>query len=491
MKMRVWLYPLVLMIFGAAIFFALQRGAGLAQPAKPVGIGAESLASPTDARPAVKAAGPASIWANFQANAQSPLSRLFIQLIIIVLAARGLGRIFTRFGQPAVVGEMFAGILLGPSLLGWLWPEAFHVVFPPVSLETPQLLSQIGVCLFLFVQGMELEPGHLRQRASTAVIVSHVSMVFPYFLGVASAFYLYAELAPPGVSFMAFGLFMGIAMSVTAFPVLARIIEERSLSRTALGSMALTCAAVDDVTAWSVLALIVAVAQAGNVAAAWMAIAALVIFVGAMLFLARPLLARWIQPAEDDGRPKFGLMACVFAFVFASALATQIMGIHALFGAFLAGIVMPRHSKVVAYLKVRIENFSGVLLMPIFFAYTGLRTHVGLLNDANGWLTCLALIGVATLGKLGGSAVAARVTGLSWSDSFSLGALLNTRGLMELIALNIGYDMGILSRRIFTMLVLMALVTTFLTGPLLALVEACKRRPLADAAVGPADPRAT
>jgi Kef-type K+ transport system membrane component KefB len=412
------------------------------------------------------------VWSDLASHAQRPLSRLFVQLILIVLAARAMGHLFARAGQPAVMGEMLAGILLGPSFLGWFWPDAFNLVFPDTSLETPRLLSQVGVCLFLFVQGMELDLSRLRERASTAVMVSHISIVFPYFLGVASAFFLFSSLAGPGASFTAFALFMGIAMSVTAFPVLARIINERNLARTQLGTTALTCAAVDDVSAWSILALIVAAVEAGNVASSAMCIAVLLLFVIVMLLGVKPLLAGWVHRHGDDySGPKNGLMACVLVFVLACSLITQLAGIHALFGSFMAGIVMPRHSKFADYVKVRIENFSSVFLLPLFFAYTGLRTQVGLLHDWNGWMICLGLIGVATLGKLGGSMLAARATGMSWRDSFSLGALMNTRGLMELIALNIGYDMGILSPRIFTMLVLMALVTTFLTGPLLILAK--------------------
>ena len=474
---KYWLiYPLVLLVFGLAICLILDKGRDLRPPA---------AASPTAAAQAQGAPSsqPAPLWSSLVANAQTPLSRLFIQLIVIVLAARGMGRLVSRIGQPAVVGEMFAGILLGPSLLGWVWPGGFHVIFPPTSLETPQMLSQIGVCLFLFAQGMELDTSHLRQRASTAVMVSHISMIFPYFLGVAAAFFLYPELGMPGVSFTAFALFMGIAMSVTAFPVLARIIQERNLAQTPLGATALTCAAVDDVTAWTALALVVAVVQAGNLAAAGMSLALLLIFVCFMMFAVKPFLARRLRFADNDPRPKSGFMAAVLAFMFVCALATQTAGIHALFGSFLAGIVMPRHGKMVEYLKLRIENFSSIFLLPIFFAYTGLRTQVGLLNDAGGWLLCAGLIAIATLGKLGGSMAAARATGMGWRDSFSLGALMNTRGLMELIALNIGYDMGVLSRRIFTMLVLMALATTFLTGPLLTLAE--RRKPKAVLAAEP------
>jgi Kef-type K+ transport system membrane component KefB len=468
---------MVLLVFGLGICFILQRGKSLPMKSAP-GHDAGELSSPATPGYTVRpgAHEPASLLSGLKENLRHPLSQLFIQLVLIMVAARGVGRLFAKAGQPAVIGEMVAGILLGPSLLGWLWPGAFDVIFPGPSLGTLRLLSQIGVCLFLFVMGMELDLYHLGQRAQTAVLVSHISIVFPYFLGVAVSLFLYSSLAEAGASFTAFALFMGIAMSITAFPVLARILDERGLSKTALGTTAITCAAVDDVTSWSILAFVVAVVQAGGVAPAILSVALLLAFVAAMLLVVKPWLARWIGEAKAGGGPRKSLIGGALAFVLASALATEIIGIHALFGAFLAGVVMPRHSEFTDYFRVRIENMSTAFLLPLFFAFTGLRTQVGLLNDAGSWLVCLGLVGVATLGKLGGSMFAARWTGLGWNDSFALGALMNTRGLMELIALNIGYDLGILSLRIFAMLVLMALATTFLTSPLLTLAERWKAR---------------
>jgi Kef-type K+ transport system membrane component KefB len=254
--------------------------------------------------------------------------------------------------------------------------------------------------------------------------------------------------------------------------VLARILEERGLSKTSLGSTAITCAAVDDLTAWSILAIVVAVVQARGLGASLFSVALVVGFVAVMLFAIKPRLARWLAAARIHvAGPGKGVMAGVLAFVLASALVTEVAGIHALFGAFLAGAVMPRDSQLCQYFRVRMENMSSVFLLPLFFAFTGLRTQLGLLNDASTWLICLGLICVATVGKMGGSLLAARWTGLGWADSFALGALMNTRGLMELIALNIGCDLGILSPHIFTMMVLMALVTTFLTGPLVSWAE--------------------
>jgi Kef-type K+ transport system membrane component KefB len=369
-----------------------------------------------------------------------------------------------------VVGEMAAGVLLGPSLFGLLAPGAFAFVFAEGSLGTLSLLSQVGVCLFMFSVGMELDLLHVKEKARAAVAVSHASIVFPYLLGVALAYPLYSQLAAPGATFAAFALFMGISMSITAFPVLARILKERGLSRTALGNTALTCAAVNDVTAWSILAFVVAIAQAGSLGGASLSLALVLAFVALMVFGVRRALPLWLGDRRlAASEPSKGTLAVVLCVVVAAALSTEIIGIHALFGAFLAGAVMPDTHGFRRKIDLRVEGLSSVLLLPLFFAFTGLRTQIGLLGDARGWMLCLVIVLVASLGKLGGSAVAARITGMAWRDALRLGALMNTRGLMELIALNIGYDLGILSPRIFTMLVIMALATTVLTGPLLTL----------------------
>ncbi|PWU10478.1 MAG: cation/H(+) antiporter [Verrucomicrobia bacterium] len=432
-----------------------------------------------------------SLFANLQENFQDPLTRLFIQLILIVLVARLCGRLVAKLHQPAVIGEMIAGILLGPSLLGWVCRPLLDFIFPSSSLGTLRLLSQIGVCLFMFVVGMELDVGQLKQQARTAVLVSQVSIVLPYLLGVASSLVLFSTLAGPHTTLLVFALFIGISMSITAFPVLARILEERGLTRTPLGSTAIVCAATGDVSAWSILALVVAMAKAKSLAFAALSIGSVVLFVLLMLFWIKPRLPFWMgQATHEGGVPGKGVTASVAIFVFASALATDLMGIHALFGSFLAGVVMPARGEFREFLRLRLENFSSVFLLPLFFAFTGLRTQIGLLNDTNGWLICLGLIFIATVGKLGGAMITARLTGVDWIDSFALGALMNTRGLVELIALNLGYDLGILSPRIFTMLVIMALATTCMTGPLLTFSDYLRARrvlgskPQGEAALG-------
>jgi len=377
-------YAVLVLVFGAAIVVVLGYG--------------KSLES-----------GHATVTATavpvHEAGGTTPLGTLLTQIIVVVIAARLCGRLSARIGQPKVIGEIVAGILLGPSLLGAVSPTLSALLFPVSSLGTLKLLAEVGVLLFMFVVGLELDLDRLRGRAHTAVVVSHASILVPCFLGVVLSLALYRSLAPAGVRFTPFALFMGIAMSITAFPVLARILEERGLQGTALGSAAIV----------------------------------LLLLIGA-------------------------------------ALTTERIGIHALFGAFLIGVVMPREASFRTALIQRLEEVSAILFLPLFFAFTGLRTQIGLLDTTASWLMCLAVIAVATVGKLGGTMAAARLSGMETLDAFSLGALMNTRGLMELIVLNVGFELGILSPRIFAMMVLMALVTTFSTAPLLSLADFLRRR---------------
>jgi Kef-type K+ transport system membrane component KefB len=408
-------------------------------------------------------------------NLRHPLSTLLLQVIVVMLAARIVGKLFLRIGQPAVIGEIVAGILLGPSLLGMFFPAAQTFFFPASSMGFLQVLSQAGVILFMFIVGMDLNLQHIRQQAHAAVLVSHASIVVPFFLGVTLALFLYPWLAPPGISFNAFGLFIGVAMSITAFPVLARIIAERELTNTHLGSTAIACAAVDDVTAWCILAMIVALVRAGGVSGGLLTIALALFFIGVMLFVVKRQAERLAGGKLLNGISKTSV-AWGLSFMFVSALCTEVIGIHALFGAFLAGVVMPARGSLANFMRERLETLTSVILLPLFFAFTGLRTQIGLLDDWQSWLMCIGIIAVATAGKLVGSMLAARWTGMSWQESFSIGALMNTRGLIELVVLNMGFDLGILSPKIFTMMVIMALTTTFMAGPLLSLAELRDRR---------------
>jgi len=420
--------------------------------------------------PAAGSGDTADPLAQMAANTRQPLPRLLLQLLTIIVAAAICGRIAFRLGQPPVIGEIVAGIVIGPSVLGAIAPAATGLLFPAASLPTLQMLSQIGVVLFMFVVGVELDPAHIKGRAHTAIAVSHFSIAVPFVLGVLLAMALYGTYAPAGVPFHAFALFLGVAMSITAFPVLARILDDRGITGTPLGTTALTCAAAGDVTAWSLLAFVSALATSQGGTTTLLTMVALSgCFVLVMTTVVRRALSRALDSVRTPDALTKGHIAAALAVLLVSALTTELIGIHALFGAFLAGTVMPSAPTFRRLLRERLEMVSTVLLLPLFFAYTGLRTEIGLLNGAGDWLVCLVVILVATAGKMGGTIAAARWTGLAWHDAFSLGALMNTRGLMELIALNVGYDLGILTPRVFTMMVLMALVTTAMTGPLLTL----------------------
>ncbi|HRG47938.1 MAG TPA: cation:proton antiporter [Leptospiraceae bacterium] len=402
-------------------------------------------------------------------NLKDPLSVVLIQVVVVLLFARFFSMIFKKLGQPSVIGEIFAGIALGPSLIGFLFPEFSQILFPKESMGYLKILSQIGLVIFMFIIGMELDVAVLKKKASSAIFISHTSIIFPYILGVLLSLYLFDEFAPEGISFLSFGLFMGIAMSITAFPVLARIIQERGITKSPLGVMAITCAAVDDISAWCILAIIIAIVNAGTVYIAVVTLIISLIFIAIMILLIQPLLNRMSKiyiTKEIIGK---GVLTALLLIVIASAIFAEGIGIHALFGAFLAGVVMPTNTKLRKVLTEKFEDFSTIFLLPLFFAFTGLRTKIGLLNDLHLWTVCFLIIAVATIGKLVGSMLASRFTGMSWRDSFSIGVLMNTRGLMELIVLNIGYDLGIISPTIFVMMVLMALITTFITGPLLKL----------------------
>lgn len=441
-------YLAVLGIFAAALAAVLSVGA---QESGGVGVVSTNAPSPVIAR------------------LHEPLSQLLIQIVVIVIMARLAGLLFRRIGQPAVIGEMFVGIALGPSLLGALAPTVSHFVFPPEkgAMLPLQMLSQVGILLFMFVVGMELDPVHLKREAKTAVLVSHTSILLPFALGCTAAIFLYHDYMGVHASFIPFALFMGISMSITAFPVLARIIQERSLVGSSLGNTVIACAAVDDVTAWTALALIAALARSQGAGSAGMTLVLALSYVAAMILLVRPLLSRLVARLRDPGEPGPTITVAVLSTVLTSALFTEAIGIHALFGAFFAGVMIPVNEEFRAFLRVRLEYFSGLFLLPIFFVFTGLRTQVGLISGTHDYLVCGALLLLAVLGKFGGSMFAARITGMPWKDSVAIGALMNSRGLMELVALNLGLDLGVLSPKIFTMLVLMALITTFMTGPVM------------------------
>ena len=396
---------------------------------------------------------------------------LLIQIGVVLVVARVVGYAFRLVKQPQVVGEMVAGIILGPSLLGWAAPGVSAAIFPAESLGVLGTLSQVGLLLFMFLIGLELDPRLLRGRGEAAVVTSHVSIIAPFLLGSVLALYLYPRLSDASVDFVGFTLFMGAAMSVTAFPVLARILTERNLLRTKLGAVTLACAAVDDVTAWSLLAVVVAIVRAGEgQIPLWVTFAGTTAYIAGMFVVVRPLMTHVLRMYESRGHLSQDVLGILLLGLLASSAMTEWLGIHALFGAFLFGSILPRDREFVRDITEKLEDVTVVFFLPLFFASTGLRTSIGLVSGPELWGFFGLVMLVAVAGKFGGSTLAARLTGLSWREASALGVLMNTRGLMELVILTIGLDIGVISPALFAMMVLMALVTTFMTTPLLELI---------------------
>ncbi|MFT3909597.1 MAG: cation:proton antiporter [Ferruginibacter sp.] len=404
-------------------------------------------------------------------NLHHPLSILLAQIITIILVARFFGWIFKRMGQPTVMGEIVAGIVLVPSLFGMYFPGVSAELFPKESLGNLQFLSQVGLILFMFIIGMELDLKMLKNKAKDVVIISHASIIIPFALGMALAYFLFESFAPEGIRFSSFALFMGIAMSITAFPVLARILQERAMHKTRLGAMVITCAAANDIAGWCLLASVIAIVKAGSFASSIYNILLAGAYILLMLKVVKPFLKKVGDSHASRQRLDKSVMAIFFVVLIISSMMTEVIGIHALFGAFMAGVIMPNNMNFKNIVIEKMEDVTIVLLLPLFFVFTGLRTQIGLLNDAHLWGVAGLIILVASIGKFCGSAFAARFVGQTWKDSLSIGALMNTRGLMELIVLNIGYDLGVITPVMFTMMVLMALVTTFMTGPVLNLIN--------------------
>jgi Kef-type K+ transport system membrane component KefB len=409
------------------------------------------------------------------------LFTLVLQIAVVLAACRGVGALFRKLQQPRVVGEMFAGIMLGPSLLGWMVPRFSTYLFPPSSLGFLNALSQIGVIVFMFLVGLGINPRELKKQGHAAVLTSHVSITAPFVLAAFLALYLYPRLSDDSVAFTSFALFMGAAMSITAFPVLARILSERNLLGSRLGTVAIACAAVDDATGWCILAyIVVLIRSAHSTTSIWLTLGGIVVFAAAMIFGVRHLLRGFERVYRRTGGLSENLMALMLLLVLVSALCTESLGIHLLFGAFLMGAIMPKEHDFVRYVLDRFETITVTLLLPLFFAFTGLRTNVGLVKGQEMWMYCGLIILVATAGKLGGSTLAAWLSGIPLREAAGLGTLMNTRGLMELVILNIGLDIKIISPALFSMMVIMALVTTFMTTPVLNMI--CPKELLEDAA---------
>jgi K+:H+ antiporter len=388
---------------------------------------------------------------------------LLIALAAVILVGRLLGRLCAAVGQPPVIGDVIAGVLLGPSLLGALAPRVYAFTLPPEIVPPLGIVAQFGVVLYMFMVGVELNPDRLRGQFHAAVAISHASIVVPFVMGAALAVYLYPRFGSGDVSFTTFALFLGIAMSITAFPVLARILSDLGISRTPQGVLALTCAAIDDVTAWCLLAVTIGIIQAAT-GRAVVVVGLTLAFILTMFAVVRPVVRRLVR-AHDDGEPGRGAVAAAIVAMLVSALVTEAIGVHAIFGAFLLGAVIPHDSRLAGALVAGLDQLVTILLLPAFFAFAGIRTEIGLISGWGGWLACGLIILVASAGKILGTLAAGRATGLTWRDALSLGVLMNTRGLMQLIVLNLGLDLGVITPTLFTMMVLMALATTMATAP--------------------------
>lgn len=446
------IYAVMVAAAGGIFMWIRSVGERLAGPAVPLTLGPA---------PGAAAAPPAA--------AANTLFHLLLALAVIIVVARLMGRLFEFIYQPAVVGEVIGGIMLGPSLLGRIAPGALAALLPPSVAPFLGLHAQLGIILYMFIVGLELDTRVIRKSGHATIAISHASIIVPFILGSVLALYIYPLVSTRAVPFTVFALFIGVSMSITAFPVLARILTDRKISRTRMGAMALTCAAVDDVTAWCLLALVAGIAQA-RPADAGRTVVLTIVFVAVLLVAVAPLLKRVLPAFERESPLSRKSLAVILIAMLASAMTTEYIGIHAIFGAFIFGAMIPSTSRVVAELRHHLEDLVAVLFLPAFFAFTGMRTEVGLISGWSDWLLCAAIIVVACAGKFGGTTVSARLTGLGWRDASALGVLMNTRGLVELIVLNIGLDLHVISPRLFTMLVIMAIVTTVMTTPILHLI---------------------
>ena len=444
--------------------------------AKPAPTAAAAAAAKPSLRPALSTpSGLPPAGEQFTATKQrTPFSKLvatfFLAVAIVLIVARGFGIVAVKLGQPRVMGEVIAGITLGPSILGAISPNAQAAIFPTDILVAFGVAANLGLIFYMFLVGMEVDQEQLKGKAAPAAAISNASVALPMLLGIAVALPLY-KLVGPDVKFAAFALFMGVAMSITAFPVLARILAERRMLKTGVGSLTIACAAIDDVTAWFLIALATTVTVSGSFGVVVRTIGEATLFTLLMVLIVRRLLARMATAFDEAGQIPSGWFAAIVVGVLLSAVVTEAIGIAVIFGGFIMGMIMPRHARLTEEVARRIEDFVVTLLLPMFFVYTGLKTNVTLLDRPELWLITAGLVAVAIVGKLVGAAIAARVSGYNWRASAVIGTLMNTRGLTELIVLNLALEVGAISNALFAALVLMALITTLMTGPLLKLLD--------------------
>lgn len=451
-------FTMILIFFCLAFYFLLRQGS--------------SIDAELNHSAANNAENPFELFKSLtHLNIIEPTAILLLQIIAILIVSRIFSTLFARIKQPTVVGEIIAGIVLGPTILGYFFPSIYNFVFSPDSLHNLYIVSQLGLILYMFTIGMDLNMSELKDQFKNTFVISITSIAIPFILGMTVAFFVFQEYVTGNITFISFALFIGISMSITAFPVLARIVQEKGLSKTHLGTISIGSAAIDDVTAWILLVAVIAIAQTGSFASSIYTLILTLIYIALMILLVRPMVKRIATVYQKEELMNKSIFGFFILILIISAYSTQVLGIHALFGAFLAGVIMPPLPKFRRLMVDKIEDLSVSLLLPLFFVYTGLKTEIGLVNTPQLWMLCFLFIFVAIVGKFGGGTLAARATGESWRDSLSLGVLMNTRGLMELVVLNIGLEMGILPPVIFAMLVLMALFTTFMTTPMLHFFE--------------------
>ncbi len=395
----------------------------------------------------------------------SSLFHVLAGLAVVILVTRVVGISLQRFRQPMVIGEVLGGILLGPSFLGKVAPNLSEWILPTSNAPFFNVIAQMGIILYMFLVGLEMDISEIKKSSRAAIVISQTSILIPFFFGIALSFWIFESMAPPGIQFLHFSLFIGIAMSITAFPVLARILSDLKIQKTSLGVLALTAAAVGDVTAWCLLAAVTGLVGASSTSAVTTLIFS-VAYVAFLFLVLRPFLQKLTNLLDRKPDISENHLAFIFFLLLASAVFTEAIGIHAIFGAFLLGVVTSSKSRIAEVLVGRFQDMVRVLFLPAFFAYTGMRTEIGLIHTAHDWFVCGSILCLAILGKFVGTMTGARFMKLDWKNSTGIGILMNTRGMVELIVLNVGLDLKILSPSLFTMFVIMALITTFITGPL-------------------------
>lgn len=452
-------YIIILLVSVAALWGTLELGKEFSPAVSQAATALEQTTAFEDFR------------ASVSHHMHSTIGLLLVQILVILLAARAMGWLFRQLHQPAVIGEIVAGILLGPSLFGRLAPNAFAALFPTSSLPNIQLLSNFGLILFMFAVGMELRLGDIRRQLRSSLVISHSGIFIPFILSLPLSYTIYTEYAAAYTDFVPFALFIGIAMSITAFPVLARIIQENNLLRTHLGKLSLSTAAAGDITAWLMLAAIIAISGSGSILSTGYNLLFLIAYLLVMFGVIRPLFRAAGKVYNNTEVISHGMVGVIFILLLLSSYITELLSMHALFGAFMLGLIMPEELSFRKIVTDKVEDVSLLLFLPLFFVSSGLQTELGLIQGADMWGLLGLFTLIAVVGKVGGTYLAARACDESPKNSIYLGAFMNTRGLMELVVLGIGYEMKILPPSIYAVLVLMTIITTVMTMPMIHLIN--------------------